>query len=842
MAEDLLTSSRKNINDIVHGMGEKISGLIQNNSGIVFSQAVIGAIGFLVILIFVFAVVANKLIKRKKLKIDTSTEPKNEEHQISEKETEKIITEMTDNKLPAGNKISKSQIDEKETDKISIPKNYPVSNLSGGIRTKDGNNLENLINELRRIDLIIRLYYENWRKEHSKDDDDLLGLCITEKEVNAIMEAQTYELEVNSINENIQTICREIYISLEKEKSLRLHDLQKLFNLDSFEVGTILICLASELDMKCEKLCSYLQNDITKKRPTVNLVINMLCPSLEEKFKAREYFSPEAPLIRNFLIYLRDDEPEGQIPLLSRSIKIDERIINYLLGSDEIDQRIRTYSRMKNELRSFNDLIIPESEKKAFVELLIHRSNIGNPIFYFHGAYGTGKKLTAGIICKELGMPLLVMDSNVFMKKDPLDTLRIIIREARLQNSLLYLEGFGVLLEKEAEINVAGLFQELNHFPDWIFLTGELPYTPASVLEKHGFFSEAFPIPSFEFRKQLWEKLLKENVPDLDIDALASKFNFSGGQIEDAISSARNLAMVKNPENPAISMDDLYRGCKAQSNKSLSAFAKNIPPRYTWEDIVLPTDIEAQLREVSGYIKHKGKVYTDWGFDVKLSLGKGLNVLFSGSSGAGKTMAAEVIAKESGLDLYKIDLSTVVSKYIGETEKILKKIFLEAETSNAILFFDEADALFGKRSEVKDAHDRYANIETNYLLQKMEEHEGIVILASNFKANIDEAFLRRIHFSIEFTSPEEELREKIWIHIFPDDTPINDDVDYRFLSKFKITGGNIKNIALNAAFLAAGDSDDVRMEHIIRATKREFQKMGKLCTLADFGKYYELVK
>ncbi len=219
-----------------------------------------------------------------------------------------------------------------------------------------------------------------------------------------------------------------------------------------------------------------------------------------------------------------------------------------------------------------------------------------------------------------------------------------------------------------------------------------------------------------------------------------------------------------------------------------------------------------------------------------------LLISLSGSSGAGKTMAAEVIAKESGLDLYKIDLSSVVSKYIGETEKILKKIFLEAETSNAILFFDEADALFGKRSEVKDAHDRYANIETNYLLQKMEEHEGIVILASNFKSNIDEAFLRRIHFSIEFTSPEEDIREKIWTHIFPDDTPINDDVDYSFLSKFKITGGNIKNIALNAAFLAAGDSNDVKMEHIIRATKREFQKMGKLCTFGDFGEYYEVVK
>jgi len=851
VTEDFLTSFMINVYVFIYGIGEKIAGFIQTITGIILPKIIISALGFLILLIIslFLVIVVNKTIQNRKKSVTITNEKQvankiNSESKDQKRVTNKTMSRPQNEKSEVTNTISEELSEKKELSKQSFSENYPGTYVSGGIMTRDENNLKNFINELRRIDKIIRLYLEKWRTEHSKDADDLLGLCITENEVNTIIQTQMYEPETGSVNEKIQTVSREIFESLEKEKSMRLHDLKNLFQLDSFEVGILLICLASELDMKCEKLCSYLQNDITKKRPTVDLVINMLCPSMEEKFKAREHFSTAGPLIRNHLIYLGNDEPEGQIPLLSRSIKIDERIINYLLGSDEIEQRIRTYSTIKNELiRSFDDLIIPDSDKKAFMELLKHRSNIRNPIFYFHGAYGTGKKFTAEIICRELEMPLLVVDSNILMKVDPLDTLRIIIRESRLQNSSLYLEGFGALLEKEAEINAAGLFQELDLFPNWIFLAGELPYTPAGVLEEHGFIDVVFPIPSFEFRKQLWKKILEENVPDLDIDALASKFNFSGGQIKDAISSARNLAMVKNPKNPAISMEDLYHGCKAQSNKSLSAFAKNIPPRYTWEDIVLPKDIKAQLREVSGYIKHKGKVYTDWGFDAKLSLGKGLNVLFSGSSGAGKTMAAEVIAKESGLDLYKIDLSTVVSKYIGETEKILKKIFLEAETSNAILFFDEADALFGKRSEVKDAHDRYANIETNYLLQKMEEHEGIVILASNFKANIDDAFLRRIHFAVEFTSPEEDLRKSIWTNIFPKKMKKGHDVDFSFLSKFKITGGNIKNIALNAAFLAAGDnSDEVKMEHIIRATKREFQKMGKLCTPADFGEYYELVK
>jgi SpoVK/Ycf46/Vps4 family AAA+-type ATPase len=236
-------------------------------------------------------------------------------------------------------------------------------------------------------------------------------------------------------------------------------------------------------------------------------------------------------------------------------------------------------------------------------------------------------------------------------------------------------------------------------------------------------------------------------------------------------------------------------------------------------------------------------VYIDWGFDKKLSLGKGLNVLFSGPSGTGKTMAAEIIAKDARLDLYKIDLSSVVSKYIGETEKNLNKIFNEAETSNAILFFDEADALFGKRSEVKDAHDRYANIEIGYLLQKMEEYEGIVILATNLNGNIDDAFLRRMQFVIEFPFPDEKLRLQIWNRIFPKDAPLAEDINYKFFSeRLKLAGGNIKNVALAAAFQAAEESCEIGMRQIMHATKREYQKIGKPFLRVDFEPYYKLIE
>jgi SpoVK/Ycf46/Vps4 family AAA+-type ATPase len=271
--------------------------------------------------------------------------------------------------------------------------------------------------------------------------------------------------------------------------------------------------------------------------------------------------------------------------------------------------------------------------------------------------------------------------------------------------------------------------------------------------------------------------------------------------------------------------------------------AHKIQPKYGWDDIILPRDQMEQLREVCGYVKHYHTVYGRWGFERKLSLGKGLNVLFAGPSGTGKTMAAEIIARDLGLELYKIDLSSVVSKYIGETEKNLDRIFQEGQTSNAILFFDEADALFGKRSEVRDSHDRYANIEIAYLLQKMDEYDGVVILATNLRKNMDEAFSRRMHFVVEFPVPEEAERYRIWKNIFPPEAPLTEDADIGFMARqFKITGGNIKNIALGAAFLAAENGGHINTETLIAATKREYQKIGKLCTEGEFAGYFEVVK
>jgi len=352
---------------------------------------------------------------------------------------------------------------------------------------------------------------------------------------------------------------------------------------------------------------------------------------------------------------------------------------------------------------------------------------------------------------------------------------------------------------------------------------------------------------TYTLRRQLWQALSAQDghrvSPTVDLDALADRFNFTAGKIRNALREASQLALLHVRDDGEIATADLYQACRLQSSSKLGALARKITPCYTWQDIILPADRLAQLQELCGHVTYRQRVFEVWGFNRRIVLGRGLSILFVGPSGTGKTMAAEIIAGELGLEIYKIDLSCVVSKYIGETEKNLSHIFQEAEQANSILFFDEADAIFGKRSEVKDSHDRYANIEVNYLLQKMEEHEGIVILASNFQKNIDEAFTRRIRFVVEFPFPDEQYRYRIWKSVFPQDTSLSADIDFDFLAeKFRMAGGSIKNIALSAAFLAADNTGKVMMEHIIRATRREFQKMGRLCVKADFAHYFELVR
>jgi SpoVK/Ycf46/Vps4 family AAA+-type ATPase len=627
--------------------------------------------------------------------------------------------------------------------------------------------------------------------------------------------------------------------------------LQQKFGLSAFDIDLVLIALAPEVDLRYERLYAYLQDDVMRKRPTVDLALNLLCPSAEAKLLRRKHFAPSAPLIRQGLLQIVPDPNQIEPPFLSQYLKLEVQIVHFLLGQAGLDARLTSFCQLIEPSVAFEELPLKMQTKQALHVLSLHARQSNQPLqFYFQGPPGAGKRGTAEAIAAALKTDLLMADLRQVLHLNIAfdQTLRLLFREARFQNAVLYLPEVDRLSSREQEIPYQRLLEELANDTGITILSGIQPWVPA-VSRHSNIMSVSFATPEFEQRRGCWQVHLTAAGISLDeqsLDVLADRFRLTPGQIAQAVTAACNESRwrVAN-RSPArqlplshdrLTLDDLFAAARGQSGHDLKALARKLEPRYAWDDIVLPSDPLAQLKEICNQVKYRRVVYGEWGFDRKLSLGKGLNVLFSGPPGTGKTMAAEVIANALQLDLYKIDLSQVVSKYIGETEKNLDRIFTAAENANAILFFDEADALFGKRSEVKDAHDRYANIEIGYLLQKMEEYEGIAILATNLRQNIDEAFVRRIGAIVEFPFPDEEYRRHIWEVIFPREAPLGEDVNFSVLARqVKLAGGNIKNIALAAAFYAAEEGRVIRMQHLVQAVRRECQKLGRTWNESEWG-------
>ncbi|WP_019503921.1 AAA family ATPase [Pleurocapsa sp. PCC 7319] len=709
--------------------------------------------------------------------------------------------------------------------------------------------LQHLLAELERIDLLIQVQLQRLQTIQSSDPA-FQGLYISEPELKRLLEkplgvphwaAGSTPLSSKEIQNALDKISADIAqkktASSKKGIELRLDSLGRKFQLTPTAIDILLICLAPELDLRYQSAYGYLQGDVTKKRPSVDLVLNLLCPDLETKLEVRQRFTASAPLLKYHLIDIEDDS----LPLLSRHFNLGDRLVNYLLNNNEIDSRISVYTQYRTPSVELEDLLLPTDIKQRFIQLTENKKVINNSIFYFQGAYGVGKQSTAEAICYKLGMGLLVIEGERLFNLDLTEfkiAIDLIHREGILQQAAIYWQECDRLWAEEKQPWLSLWLRQYSEHHTLTFLSGNEVWEPADALQNTSFLRIEFPYPTTRERIQLWEQNLNGTKPDnstTELQELASKFRFSGGQIEDAAATARNLALWQEPETKRLTMSQLYEACRLQSNRKLSKLAKKVRPHYQWSDIILPADQIQILREICNTLKYRSLVYEDWGFDRKLAMGKGINVFFAGLPGTGKTMAADIIAGELGLELYKIDLSSIVSKYIGETEKNLSRIFDEAQTSNAILFFDEADSLFGKRSEVRDSHDRYANIEVSYLLQRMEEYRGMVILATNLRGNLDDAFIRRMHFSLEFPFPSVKDRCRIWSKILPADTPISPDLNLDLMAqRFEIAGGNIRNIALAAAFLAADDGAAIAMKHLLWATRREYQKMGRVVANGEF--------
>jgi len=718
-------------------------------------------------------------------------------------------------------------------------------------------NLEHLHHELYRLDVLIEKAIQQFRASRQQNSPvEFQGLYISDDEIDRSMSEKDEHLKPTWAA--TQTKVIELHTEIQQRVAetqttgvtLRLPYLQKVFDLSRFETDLLLLAIAPEIDLRYQRLYAYLQDDVTRKRPSVELALRLFCCSFAEQVSAREAFTPGSPLLNHHLLLLHEDPTDRPSPLLGRSLKLDDRIAEFLLGSDRLDARLGTPRPLAQQIvakQTLNDLLLPDSVKTALQHLTTLDTTHSSWFCLLYGPVGVGKQTCAEAIAKAKNRPLLVVDLPALLKAElPFQNLlNLAFREAQLYRSIIYLKGWHELLTDAAhQTTIRQVEYEIQKFKGIIFAASQTPWQPTASY-RYRFIQIELPLPDERSRHHLWQRLLsqKSTDSDLNLDYLASAFRFTPGQIQHAIAHAETHAYLQQGTPYHLTVADLLAGCRAESSQNLVTLAQKVTLQRSWQDLVLPKDTLAQLRELCQQVRHRKQVYTDWGFDQRLSLGKGAIALFSGDSGTGKTLSAEILAKELGLDLYKIDLSLVVSKYIGETEKNLSQVFQEAQKSNAILFFDEADALFGKRSEVKDAHDRYANIETNYLLQRVEEYEGVIILASNLSRNIDAAFVRRLRFSIEFPFPDEKHRLQIWRNIFPPQAPLAKDVDFEFLARqFKFAGGNIKNVALAAAFQAAENGGAIGMEHLMLGLKREYQKLGKICEQTEFEQYYELVR
>lgn len=695
----------------------------------------------------------------------------------------------------------------------------PFNNLSEQTAT-------NLLAAYEHIELMFAKAVWLAKAKGIDPNDDFKGLYISEGHIDTLLQhrlgsgAWSFKDEptLAQIDEAIH-ITRQQWHSTFKEVFHPFFHLQRAFALSNDELDLLLLVYAPEFDPRYERLYAFVQDDVTKKRPSINLLLDLISNNFAEKLHKRQLFFKNGRLLKNQLLQLVS---ESNSSFLTQSLHPQQAVTNYILGLPILENEPATIYQLQQASQITHvERVLPTTLEKI---KSVFQAQISQPLLSFVGERGVGKAEAASWVAATVKTPLLRVDLTAVSEPDSLffDTL---LRNGRLTQATLFIQGwhhtFKQALPKPA------IWQSLLAYPHIIIISSQQSWQPSQHLHQRPIYTIQFATATYETRLHTWQTHLGQNGASahLNLPFLAAQFRFTPSQIEDSVATAVNLAHFKQAP---LSTTELMEASRAHSNQKLATLATKLIPRYRWTDIVLPTDTLNQLQELTARLKYQNIVFDQWGFGQKMAYGKGLAALFVGESGTGKTMSADIIAHELELDLYKIDLSSLVSKFIGETEKNLEQIFVEASTSNAILFFDEADAIFGKRSEVKDSHDRYANLEVSYLLQRIEQFEGIVILASNLHSNIDKAFTRRLDFIIKFPFPQKEEREQIWRVSTPAQLPKSNDILYATLAEqFDLAGGNIRNVVLRAAFLAAKANKPLEMGHLLLATKREYQKLGR---------------
>jgi hypothetical protein len=668
------------------------------------------------------------------------------------------------------------------------------------------------------------------RADDPDPTDRFRGLYISEAQVDGLLAGDHVPIHRPARDEPAEEALAEVearaQAAVKSGADLRLRRLVRTFGLTALDLELLLVALAPDLEPRFERLYGYLHDDVSRRRASIGLALELAADGSTAEAgpavgsgPARARFEPAAPLVAGGLILVEDPDR----PFLSRSLRVPDRVTAHLLGVDRPDPILADL---------LTDAVASVVASEAALERAIAA---GAGLVYLRERVGSAGLSLAATALAAAGLEPLLLDlRRLGAGDDPGRVAAAAEREARLRGGGLVAGPIDGLAERGP-----GAVRAFAEMACPTILLGSRGWDPG--------WSRAVPllveaaVANPVERGAIWLAALP---PDVD-GPLAEEierlpFRLAPEQVVRAAQSASLQALAGGrPLEPA----DLYGGARAQNAAGLERLARRIEPAVAWSDLVLPEPVVEQLRELAGRARHRDLVLETWGMGRRSSRGRGITALFAGDSGTGKTMSAEVIAAELGLDLYVIDLSTVVDKYIGETEKNLDRVFSEADRVNGILLFDEADSIFGKRSEVKDARDRYANVEVAYLLQRMEQFDGMAILTTNLRANVDEAFVRRLDSIIDFPMPEPDDRRRIWQGHLAADLPRDPDIDLDFLARaFKLSGGNIRNVAVGAAYRAAASGRPVSMLDLVRETEREYRKLGRLVVESEFGPHFEALR
>lgn len=646
-------------------------------------------------------------------------------------------------------------------------------------------------------------------------EDPFRGLYLSDAAVDHLLAGPRPDADPDVAARRAEDVERAADAAERAAERVRLRALARSADLTDLDTALLVVALAGEIDHRFEQLFGYLNDDVSRRRPSVATAF-ALCGVPLTSAQARSRVL-HGPLVTLGLVAVEDDDR----PLPGRALRVPDRVVGHLLGDDTPDVALAD---------ALADVVPVETDATSRLRDVL---DAGVRLVHVRQPAGGGASASAAAALAAAGRPAVRLDL-CRAGPGPVATVRAAVLEATLRDAALVAEPV------DAVADVPGAVDALTRGPGTVVLVGERAWDPA--------WSPRVPLlvdepagTSTAQRAALWAATLGEPGVGVDVDDVVGAFRLRPEQVVRAARSAVAQAVLR-PDG-RVTAEDVRRGARAENGTALDRLARRVEPTVGWDDLVLADVPLRALREVSQRARHRDRVLGDWGMRPGGARGRGVAALLAGSSGTGKTMSAEVVAHDLGLELYVVDLAAVVDKYVGETEKNLERIFAGAAGVNAVLLFDEADAVFGRRSEVKDAHDRYANIESAYLLQRMETFDGLVLLSTNLRANIDEAFTRRLDVVVDFPVPDDAARRLLWDRCLGRVVPRADDLDLDFCAKaFELAGGAIRSAAVTAAYLAAADSGVVEMRHLVTAVHREHRKLGRLTQPSEFGPYWELVE